>query len=287
MRTAHPAGGPYYLVFKTRNLYIILKGAEGVPILTTAFHQSGETINCPGPSASIVRAPHQTWLAFWDTSRSIYVNARHKNVHYRLIAQEIAGYLSSPTARVLDYGSGEALHADIVAAAAGQVLLCDAAPLVRASVAARFANNLKVRAVAPEEVERLPQQSLDLIVLHSVAQYLMPNETRALFALFRRLLNTNGVLVVSDVMAPDIRAITDALALLRFAAANGFLAAAFAGLVRMRLSNYWRLRTRLGLTCYSEAAMIKELAAAGFSARRVLRNVGHNKARMTFVARPR
>ena len=238
-------------------------------------------------SASAVRAPPRSWAAFWNTSRSIYVNACHKDAHYRLIAQEIMGYLPSPAARVLDYGSGEALHADLVAGAAGQVLLCEAAPLVRAGIAARFADNPKIRPVAPEDVAQLPQQSLDLIVLHSVAQYLMPDESRALFALFYRLLNTAGVLVVSDVMAPDSRATTDAWALLRFGAANGFLAAAFAGLVRMRFSNYWRLRTRLGLTCYGEAAMIKELAAAGFSARCGGRNIGHNRARMTFVALPR
>jgi hypothetical protein len=43
-----------------------------------------------------------------------------------------------------------------------------------AGLAARFANDPKIRAVAPEEVERLPDHSLDLIVLHSVVQYLKP-----------------------------------------------------------------------------------------------------------------
>src|SRR5690242_6222398 len=58
------------------------------------------------------------WLAFWDRS-NWHVNARHKDVYYRQIAQDIACYLPSPTAHVLDYGSGEALHANVVAAAAG------------------------------------------------------------------------------------------------------------------------------------------------------------------------
>jgi SAM-dependent methyltransferase len=255
--------------------------------LTKAVDQSSLWIDTPKLTASTLRAPRLTWTAFWNTSRSIYVNAHHKDVHYRLIAQEITGYLPSPTAHVLDYGSGEALYADRVAAAAGQLLLCETAPLVRAGIATRFANNPRIRSVAPEDVQRLPPQSLDLIVLHSVAQYLMPEEVQPLFALFHRLLNPNGVLLVSDVMAPDLRPITDAWALLRFAAANGFLAATLAGLVRMRLSKYWRVRMTLGLACYGEAAMIKELAAAGFSVRRAPQNIGHNKARMTFIARSR
>ena len=71
-----------------------------------------------------------------------------------------------------------------------------------------------------------------------------------------------------------------------FAAANGFLGAALLGLLRTLLSDYWRLRSQVGLTRYAEAAMIGKLAASGFSARRAAANIGHNAARMTFIARP-
>ena len=87
-------------------------------------------------------------------------------------------------------------------------------------------------------------------------------------------------------MPPDVPAWIDALALLRFARANGFLAAAIAGLARTVLSDYWRLRSRIGLTRYDEDAMVAKLAAAGLSATRVDVNIGHNRARMTFLARP-
>jgi len=227
------------------------------------------------------------WLAFWDSSHSIYVNARHRDVHYRLIGQQIAALVPSPQARVLDYGCGEALHADLVAAAAGELLLCEGAPRVRAGIAARFAGNAKIRAVAPDDVERLPDRSLDLIVLHSVAQYLTPDELAKLLARFHRRLHADGMLVVSDIIPPDVAAATDALALLRFGAANGFFIAAVAGLVRTVLSDYWRLRTRYGLTRYGETAMTEKLAAAGFSAQRAAQNIGHNQARMAFLARPR
>jgi SAM-dependent methyltransferase len=226
------------------------------------------------------------WLEFWNGSHSIYVSARHRDVHYRLVAQEIAALVPSPQARVLDYGCGEALHADLVAAAAGALLLCEGAPRVRAGLAARFGKNPKIRTVAPEEVEGLPDQSLDLIVLHSVAQYLSRQEAAALFVLFRRLIRPGGVLVVSDVVPPQVAAATDAVALLRFAAANGFLISAVAGLARTLISNYWRLRKRFGLTRYSETAMMEQLARAGFAAQRAAANIGHNPARLAFMARP-
>jgi SAM-dependent methyltransferase len=227
------------------------------------------------------------WLAFWDTTHSIYVNSRHKDAHYRLIAQALARLVPGDAARVLDYGSGEALHADLVAAAADELLLCEGPPRLRASVAARFAGHPKIRVLAPDEVECLPEHSLDLIVLHSVAQYLTPDETARLFALFHRLLRAGGTLVVSDVIPPNVVAGIDALALLRFGAANGFLIAAAGGLVRTRLSDYWRLRRHIGLTRYDEAQMIGKLGGCGFTAYRMRDNIGHNQARMAFLARPR
>jgi hypothetical protein len=57
--------------------------------------------------------------------------------------------------------------------------------------------------------------------------------------------------------------------------------------VRTLLSGYWRLRARLGLTRYGEAAMLEKLAAAGFSAQRAAKNIGHNQARTAYYARPR
>jgi SAM-dependent methyltransferase len=112
----------------------------------------------------------------------------------------------------------------------------------------------------------LAEHSLDLVVMHSVAQYLMAAGAGAPFALFHRLLKPGGVLVVSDVMSPEVMAATDAWALLRFGQANGFFLAALWGLLRALLSDYWRLRSRLGLTRYAEAAMIEKLGATGFAA---------------------
>jgi SAM-dependent methyltransferase len=225
------------------------------------------------------------WVAFWDSEHSIYVNARHRDVHYRTIAQDISAQVASG-ASVLDYGCGEALHADLVAAPARRLILCEAAPMVRAALAERFAGDAKIEVRSPDQVAALPAGSLDVAVLHSVAQYLTPDELDTLLAQFRRLLTDKGLLILGDVIPPHVSALTDAIALLRFAAANGFLGAALVGLARTVLSDYWRLRSHLGLTRYGEAAIVEKLAAAGFSARRAPANIGHNPARMTFLARP-
>ena len=226
------------------------------------------------------------WRSFWDSEHSIYVNARHKDVHYREIADQIAAFVPGPSARVLDYGSGDAIHADRVAAVAAEVTLCDAAPSVRAAMAARFAGNPRIKVISPEEVVALPDGQLDLIVTNSVAQYLTEDELTRLLAMFRRLLAPGGTLVFADVIPPDVGALSDVSALLRYAAKHGFLVAALVGLAKTTVSPYRKIRNTLGIAQYTESQFLKKLTDAGFSAERLARNMEHNPARMTFRGRP-
>src|SRR4029077_1798234 len=127
--------------------------------------------------------------------------------------------------------------------------------------------------------------SFDLVVMHSVAQYLSAAELERLIAIFRALLKPDGLLVLGDIVPPHLAAPAAALALLRFGAANGFFWAATSGLMRIFVSDYLRLRKTIGLSHYTEAAALEKLTCAGFDAKRAPRNIGHNQRRMTFVCR--
>ncbi len=225
------------------------------------------------------------WISFWDSRHSIYVNARHFDVHYRTIAAMIVHHVPSPDAVVIDFGCGEALHADRVAAACRRLILVDAAPKVRAALADRFSTQGNIEVHAPADLGALADRSVDLVVMHSVAQYLTSAELSALLVLFRRLLRPGGLLLIGDVIPPHVSAFADALALLNYGAANGFLLAAIGGLLRTAVSDYSKLRSRIGITLYTEAEMLQKLEAAGFTATRAKANVGPNPARMTFLAR--
>jgi hypothetical protein len=63
--------------------------------------------------------------------------------------------------------------------------------------------------------------------------------------------------------------------------------ATLAGLVRLLFSDYRSLRGRLGLARYEEAEIFQMLAAAGFVPQRARKNIGHDQARLAFVASPR
>jgi ubiquinone/menaquinone biosynthesis C-methylase UbiE len=226
------------------------------------------------------------WRDYWNQDTPIYSGERHKLLHYRLVANDIIGLIPSPDAVVLDHGCGEALFADRVAAKCGRLYLSDAAPLVRERLQERFGENGKIAVLSPDDVAEIPDDSLDLIVVNSLLQYLSLDEFRALLKLWRGKLKSEGRLVIADVIPPEVSPIKDAGALLSFAWRGGFLKSAVMGLARTAFSEYRKIRDEIGLSQYSEADIEDILQDAGFSIRRAERNLGHNPARMTFVASP-
>jgi ubiquinone/menaquinone biosynthesis C-methylase UbiE len=226
------------------------------------------------------------WIDYYDSTHTIYASKLHRELHFQLIARDIIGYIPSPDAVVLDYACGEALSAAQVAEACGKLYLAEPAPGVRGRLIARFAPNMKIRVRSLEDLRKMEENSLDLVVMNSVAQYMTPAELDSAFATTRRLLKPGGRLVLGDVLRPEVGMPRDILALLRFARANGFLRDALLGLISTALSDYRQLRGRIGLQRYGEAQMMAKLAASGFNASRAPFNIGHNPWRMTFVARP-
>ncbi|HRK23771.1 MAG TPA: methyltransferase domain-containing protein [Beijerinckiaceae bacterium] len=227
-----------------------------------------------------------SWVDFWNRDPSIYVNERHKMLHYRQVARDIAGLIDNGQARVLDHGSGEATSADLVAARCAELVLCDAAPNTRARIAAQFAGKDTIRAMAPEDLPSLPDGHFDLIVANSVLQYLDEVTLEASLEEWKRLLKPDGRLILADVIPPNVSPLADARALLGFAMTGGFLVAAIGGLIRTALSDYRKLRSELGFSTHSEADLVARLQRHGFAVRRLDHNIGHNPARMSFEARP-
>ncbi|HWW46864.1 MAG TPA: class I SAM-dependent methyltransferase [Xanthobacteraceae bacterium] len=226
------------------------------------------------------------WIEYYDSAHTIYVSELHRDVHFKVIAREIIGYIPSASATVLDYSCGEALSASQVADACGRLILAEPAPSLRARLAARFANDPKIEVRSLDDLAALAPRSVDLAVMNSVAQYMTRDELRAALAMIRRLLKPGGTLVVGDIIRPDSGMVPDILALLRFGYRNGFLKDALTGLVTTALSDYRKLRSSIGLQTYTEAELMTLLNEAGFNPRRSGKNIGHNPARMTFVALP-
>ena len=226
------------------------------------------------------------WIDYYDSTPSVYVGPRHREAHFRLLAEDIRRLIPSQQAVVLDFACGEALSADAVAAACATLTLAEPAPSVRQRLAQRFSNVSNIKVLSLDDLDSLQDRSIDLIVMNSVLQYMTAEQLAGALATSRRLLKPSGQLVIGDVLRPDAGMLPDVIVLLKMAFRYGFFIDALTGLVRTALSDYSRLHKTLGLKRYSESDMLARLRGAGFDAQRRTENLGHNPTRMTFVATP-
>ena len=224
------------------------------------------------------------WREFWDRPHRIYVNGRHRQVHYERVAADILQELPNDRATMLDYGCGEALDAAKIAARCGRLFLCESAPSLRAELKVRYAGVPSITVLALEEIDPLANGSLDLAVANSVLQYLTREEAAALAERLRQKFAPGGRLILADIVPPDSNIVADVSSLLSTAIRSGFFLAAIAGLLRTFVSDYRRLRSQIGLTTYREEEMRALLESAGYSVARRERNFGFNPRRMTFIA---
>src|SRR3977135_1434180 len=132
------------------------------------------------------------WIDYYDSTHTIYASRLHRALHFQVIARDIIGYISSPDAVVLDYACGEALSAAKVADACGKLYLAEPAPGVRGRLIARFAPNTRIRVRSLDDVRKMAENSIDLAVMNSVAQYMTGDELDAAFAVVKRLLKPAG-----------------------------------------------------------------------------------------------
>lgn len=225
-----------------------------------------------------------TWLAFWDSDHSVYVSERHKSAHADLVLTDIRAMVPDRSARVLDFGCGEARYAEVLATCCGELVLCEAAAQVRARLAARLANVEGCRVIGGDDLVAEPAASFDLIVVNSVLQYIARDELPKLLARWHGLLARDGRLVLADIVQPDTGPLTDAISLLRFAWRDGFLTDAIVGLGRMAVSDYRRVRGALGLATYRPEDLQSLLLRHHLQGTVAAHNIGHNQARFTIAA---
>src|SRR3978361_1508627 len=114
------------------------------------------------------------WIDYYDSTHTIYASKRHRDLHFQVIARDLATYISSPDAVVLDYSCGGARAAALVAEPCGKLILAEPAPGLRGRLIARFAPNTKIRVRSLDDLRHMEGQSIDLVVMNSVAQYMTP-----------------------------------------------------------------------------------------------------------------
>lgn len=228
---------------------------------------------------ALTRDEPRTWLDFWTGDHAIYADDRHRDAHYRRLAEDIAALVDLKDRTVLDFGCGEALAAPQLAEQCGALLLYDPAPK-----AERWRGHDRIQVLTPADWEAMAPSSVDVVLVISVSQYLSSDDLDGLMERLQVLLRPGGSVLFADVVPPHVPVWRDVVTLLDAGWSHGFLGKALLSLVKTWFSPYRRLREEAGFSTYAAGDFLARLSAHGFQARRTPRNVGFSQARMAFLA---
>ncbi len=127
-----------------------------------------------------------SWRDFWNSEVTIFACDLHKQLHYALIARDVAPFVGPKNARILDHGCGEALGAEALAGTCDRLYLFDAAINVRRKLLTRLDGRPGIVVLEEDALEAIPDSSLDLVIASSLLQYLTLQEFISLLDLWRR-----------------------------------------------------------------------------------------------------
>ncbi len=225
------------------------------------------------------------WIDLFDSNHTIYANARHRAAHFKLIAREIASYIPTFNSFVLDFSCGEATSAEIVSESCSRLYLSEPAPGIRKRLLERFKDDDKIKPISLEDIDLVDADSIDLVVMHSVSQYMTNQELEIAFRKISRVLKPSGKFLLGDILNPEASVFKDAIALLNFALKENFLFAALLSLIRTYFSSYMTIRKKNALATYTDNEIQSILKVYGFHSAKLPKNLGHNQTRSTFLSR--
>jgi SAM-dependent methyltransferase len=225
-----------------------------------------------------------SWLSYWNAPNKIYVSERHKRLHYDVVFAGIAPHLPNRGGVVLDWGCGDAFAADRIAERCSMVLLYDAAESVRTRLHRRYDSHARIQILEKSGLDELAGDSVDLIIVNSVIQYLSEEQLNEALVLFNRLVKSSGTFLLGDVINPGSGNSRHVTTLLRFAWQNGFFLSAIGGLAQTFISPYRNLQREVGFATFTREQILDKLARHGFSAEKLARNIGISGNRSSYLA---
>lgn len=219
-----------------------------------------------------------SWVSYWEElSEGQLLFRQEADEYVRRLTRALP---PSPGSAVLDFGCGYGFVAEGLAPLVGSLYLWDAAESMRHHAARRLAGVANVYPL--ERVEPPPGGAFDLILVNSVVQYMTEEELAGWLGRWRPLLAPSGRVVLSDLIPPDHRSLSDVLSLLRFSLRRGYFCRALRNVLGER--KRYQQTVRAHPLLHVGRDHLKQLAAAaGLTATFLPRNLTHFAKRYTAV----
>ncbi len=226
-----------------------------------------------------------SWLELWNKPNNAYVNDRHTARHYKALIRDVVNAAGAGQGRtLLDYGCGEAGGTPALLGHGYKVLLHEQSTHYRQAALNRYGGMSGVKVLDDDELRALDADSIDVLLVCSVLQYVPKQDVPGLIEQWRAVLRPGGMLILADITTGRSGPVRDALSLLWSGARHGYFFSGFASLVALLFSDYRKTRQSLRLSIFTPEE-IRTLLTPGFEVTKANANFGLNTYRVTFLGR--
>lgn len=240
-----------------------------------------ECWKAPLPASRSAGAP-SSWNEYWEGMEDRQAVFRIEAADYARRVRESLGVQANM--RVLDFGCGFGHAARELAPFVASVAVWDGSARVRQQAAIRLKGIANTEFLDLRDSGRPdPAQAYDVILVHSVVQYMSEAEFKQWLARWARMLKPGGRLVLSDLIESGVSDLKgEVLTYLRFAARNGFFWNALLAGIR-EVGSYAKARESRPLLTMSRATLTKWAAEAGLLAQWLPHNLSYRNSRHAAV----
>lgn len=240
-----------------------------------------ECWNAPPPSSRTAAIP-STWNEYWEGMEDRQAVFRIEAADYARRVRE--SLRPQATTRVLDFGCGFGHTARELSPFVGSVAVWDGSSRVRQQAAMRLRDLANIEYLDLRDPgQPTVTSAYDVILVHSVVQYMSEAEFKQWLARWLRMLKPGGRLVLSDLIGPDASGLKGEVATyLKFAARNGFFwNALMAGL--REVGSYAKARESRPLLTMAPPTLTQWAADAGWAVEWLPHNLSYRDSRRTAV----
>ena len=227
-----------------------------------------------------------SWISFWnnpDIYRQIRSDFKYKFA--KLIFERLLILFDNRTnINILDFGCGDATMANWIVKTGHNLYLYDVSKHYLTKAQEKFSNERNITIVDPDSYNSITNQSIDMVIVSSVTQYLTNLQFKTEMKRWVEILKRGGIVILCDVVPPSSNFMSETLSLFFSSIKHNFVFG-FLQLVLLRSkpSRCRTLRKSLHLYKYSKKD-IEELASSfGLIVSEHYENIGLFSSRKTYI----
>lgn len=229
-------------------------------------------------------SPDPIWLNYWNGYRADRRVIEEESQDY--VTHLLASLQLDSKQTVLDFGCGSGVAARLLASHVDRICLWDAARSAQELARVNVADIPNAELIDLTDQSRDPAHVFDVILSHSVVQYMSVPELETWVRRWAAMLSLQGVIVLSDMPGPESGFVPELTQFLAFALRRGILLPALRQGFR-EISGY-RAAAGVSRLMRVDPSLLERISsAAGLYPEWLPRNLTYRRQRLSIVLRKR